>query len=100
MKTEGEYVDEDRMTDRLLDDEEQDDCMPTEAELLAYLAEPDDEVAESLSPADKKLVAKVILHGRKILITQDIKTLKAVQSILDQYGYKLDFEKGTLLNEK
>ncbi len=62
----------------LLTDEEQDACMPTEEQLEAYLAEPDDAVAASLSEKDKRLVAKFILCGRNIANASQAKTLKAV----------------------
>ena len=62
----------------LLTDEEQDKCMPTEGQLKAYLAEPDDAVAAALSLKDKRLVAKFILSGRNIADASQTVTLKAV----------------------
>ena len=67
----------------LLTDEEQDGCMPSEEQLEAYMAEPDDAIAASLSEKDKRLVAKFILCGRNIAKAQERKTLKAVAKEMD-----------------
>ena len=65
------------MADELLKPEEMDNCVPTEAELLEYLSEPDDTVAEGLTLVEKRLVAKTILYGRNIAKAQLAKVQKA-----------------------
>lgn len=57
-------------TTPILTDEEEDACVPTEAELEAYLAEPDDTLARCLPPETKCLVAKGILYGKKVARAQ------------------------------
>ncbi len=68
----------------LLTDEEQDACMPSEEQLEAYLAEPDDAIAAGLNEKDKRLVAKFILCGRNIADASQTVTLKAVGEWLDE----------------
>jgi len=51
----------------LLTPEEQDNCSPSEAQLEAYLAKPNDKIAESLTVSEKRLVAKCILYGENIM---------------------------------
>ncbi len=68
------------MTDRLLTEKEQDDCVATDAQLEAYLAEPDDAVAASLPDDLKRRVARFILYGRNIAETQDTKSEPLVRA--------------------
>ncbi|KKN62233.1 hypothetical protein LCGC14_0513700 [marine sediment metagenome] len=68
----------------LLTEEEQDRCMPSDEQLEAYLAEPDDAVAAALTEKDKRLVAKFILLGRNVADASQTKTLKAVAEWLDK----------------
>jgi len=68
---------------RLLTPEEMDNCVPTEAELLEYLSEPDDTIAKGLTLKEKRLVAKAILYGRKIAQAQREMTLKEVGEWLE-----------------
>ena len=73
---------------RLLTDEEIDNLSPTHEEVDTYLAEPDDEVAASLDPRTKRMVARIILHTRKVAQAQDTKsnelTLKEVGEWLEE----------------
>jgi len=55
----------------LLTSEEQDACTPTKEELDAYMSEPDDAVAASISdPIIKRHIGRGILYGSKISKTQ------------------------------
>ena len=78
---------------RLLTDEEQNDCTPTEAEIDALMAEPDDAVAAALTnKIAKRRIATVILCWRKIRSAQDKKTLAALAGkggLENPYKHKL-----------
>jgi hypothetical protein len=64
---------------RLLTDEEQDDCVPTRTELDAYMAGPDDGVAASITDARlKRQIGSRILYGVNIAEAQDAKTIKVL----------------------
>ncbi len=54
----------------LLTDAELNACVANKQQLKDYLAEPDDEVAASLPPLEKTLVAKAILLARNVAKAQ------------------------------
>lgn len=54
----------------LLSNEEEDACTPTDKEIDTYLLEPDDAIAKVLTTQEKRLVARVILYGKKIAQAQ------------------------------
>jgi len=62
-----------------LTDEEIDALTPSDEEIEAYLAEPDDKIAASLDPATKRLVARVILLTRKVAQAMKEKILEALK---------------------
>lgn len=71
-------------------DEEQDACTPTNEEVDAYLAEPDDAIAAILTPQEKRLAARTILYGRKVADAQlaaDEKDCKRAKKIAYKKGY-------------
>jgi len=59
--------------DTVMSPEEQDKCTPTDEQLEAYLAEPDDDVAARLREADPKMfriVGRCLLYGQNIAKAQ------------------------------
>ena len=64
----------------VMTEEEQDNCTPTQQQVQAYLAEPDDELAKKMRLAEPRMfrtMAKVILYGRNIAQVQAEITFKA-----------------------
>lgn len=84
---------------RLLTPEEQDNCTPTDAEIEAYLATPDDAVAASIKNSiTRRHIAKAVLYGEKITKAADAKThaadIEAVSKLVEQTA-RLNYEFGS-----
>jgi len=69
---------------RVLNDEEQDSCVPTHYEVEKYLAEPDDAVAASLTLEEKHKVAFGVLYGRKVAQAQLQHDMDEVKRVIAQ----------------
>jgi len=64
---------------RLLSEEKLNGCASSEEQLSHFLAEPDDDVAASLDPKTKVLVARMVLLARNVSKAQDAQTASILE---------------------